>query len=152
MNSSTTGAFDAAKISCGSFMRVCRSHAKPRTGSRNNWGTDPLSSPNCGLNAASQSKDQHDQQNQADPAARIITPARTVWPGRESSDQEKHEDNQQNCAHSRRLFVSTVRWQSLSSVSISGSGRERLKRSTSNRDQNVLQWSRANLLFVRTPE
>src|SRR5205814_8628232 len=51
--------------------------------------------------------------DQTESAARIITPAGTIWPGRESSDQQKHEDNQQECSHSIRLFGRTAKWQCL---------------------------------------
>ena len=60
--------------------------------------------PRC-LQSTCYGQNYHDQKNQSDSSERIITPAGTVGPGRESTDQKKDENNKENCLHRGRAFV-----------------------------------------------
>jgi hypothetical protein len=55
------------------------------------WMND-RSAPLCS-NPAQQKQDQQDAQNQAQPAAGIVTPIPAVWPGGERAKQQENEEN-----------------------------------------------------------
>src|SRR6266536_1804787 len=44
-------------------------------------------------------KDQHDEKNQPKPSAWVVAPAAAIRPGRQRSNEEKHQHNQDDCAH-----------------------------------------------------
>ena len=55
------------------------------------------------LQPSRQSKNQHDQEDQADTAEWIVTPPRTVPPTWERSDEEKDQDNEKDISHDVRV-------------------------------------------------
>src|SRR5262245_37957519 len=51
-------------------------------------------------------QDDHDDQDQAGAAARVVTPAAAVGPCRQGTNQDQYEDDQQNSAQHVTLLVS----------------------------------------------
>jgi hypothetical protein len=52
----------------------------------------------CGLYPADEEKNDHDHQQQAETAGRVVAPACAIGPSWQGANQQKDEDDQQNCA------------------------------------------------------